>query len=160
MNESNPLIGQLAGQLTQIGLDDLPGHVNKRVETENKVDRPVGDHLEAASIVRVIEQLRVIGETAAADFDAALVGIDDVEALAMFSQIMGPAPKAWTELENRAGRQVVPDPRPDRSTPLRRRSTPRRRPFFAAFLPFVTGFLRFDVATLTRGRRIPNRVTP
>jgi hypothetical protein len=52
--------------------------VNERIEAENKINRSIWNHGQAAPVVNVIAQADIIPETASAGLDAILRRIDDM----------------------------------------------------------------------------------
>ncbi len=65
MDECDAVVLQLRRELAQVGFHHLALNVHQRIEAENKVDRPVGDHRQAASVIDVIAQMRVSRRSAA-----------------------------------------------------------------------------------------------
>ena len=61
------------------------------------------------AVIDVIDQTRIIPETAPARLDAPRIRIDYMQPFAMLPEIMRPASKARGNLQNRACRQVFTD---------------------------------------------------
>src|SRR3954470_4388667 len=105
MNESEPVFGELPGKLPDITLQRFPTNVDKRIETEDEVDRVIRNHFQAVPAVEMIADLRVRAEPGPACIHALRIGINQMQVLTMVFQVITPATKPRPELKDCVGRQ-------------------------------------------------------
>jgi len=137
MNETFAADFQLRSKLAQVRFDHVAVRMHKGIETENEIDRGVGNHRQGATVIQDAVDMRMTRETLLTRFDTVVRFINGPHLVAVILQIMRPPPEAGRDFQNSAGWQTLANPRKNCANPLRGRAAPRLRPFLARLFPIV-----------------------
>ena len=137
MNETFAADFQLRSELAQVFFDYVPVRVHKGIETENEIDRRIGNHGQGTAVIQDAVDVRMTGETLLTRLDTVVRFINRPQLVAIILQVMRPPPKPRRNFQNRARRQTLANPRKNCAGPLRGRAAPRLRPLLTRLFPVV-----------------------